>query len=83
VKANDTSCPVCGRGTLADIAFDAGRDRRSHLQSAESRELVTYSCGHEVAGPSVGAADADLLDVERRTSDETAAPIPGSRGDAG
>jgi hypothetical protein len=72
-----TRCPVCGRGVLADLAFDAtdgdGPDLR---QSADSREVLTYSCGHEVAGPSVRTADADRLDVERRSSEETAEPAP-------
>jgi hypothetical protein len=69
-------CPVCGRGTLVDISFDLGGDKPGR-QSASSREVKVYSCGHEVPGPSLdlrerGGAD---LDVERRTTDETVPPV--------
>jgi hypothetical protein len=74
--ADRTTCPICGGGTLADIAFDAQGAGRAPRQTAESRELLTYSCGHEVPGGSVGTADPALLDVERRTSRETAEPTP-------
>lgn len=68
-------CPVCGQGTLADIAHDADPPRREPTQRPDSRELVTYSCGHEVVGDSpLSAADADRLEVERRSSEETVDP---------
>jgi hypothetical protein len=72
------TCPICGRGVLADIAFDApGPDRQPDLrQTAESREVLTFTCGHEVPGPSMRSADADALDVERRRSAEAATPPP-------
>lgn len=71
-----TRCPVCGKGTLADISYDAGE----HVgpdpeQQPESRQLDTYTCGHRVRGAPLEAAD-ERLDVERRTSDETATPPP-------
>jgi hypothetical protein len=61
-------CPVCGKGELVDLTFDdtAGEPR----QTADSREVDVYSCGHEVPGPSLATADADILEVERRPSDE-------------
>jgi hypothetical protein len=64
-------CPVCGRGTLSDLAFDETGNERAPKQTADSREVVTYSCGHEVVGSSLAGADQERLDVERRTSDET------------
>ena len=71
-----TRCPVCGVGTLADIAYDAvehvGPDPE---QQPESRQVDTYTCGHRVQGAPLEAAD-DRLDVERRRSEETAAPPP-------
>jgi hypothetical protein len=72
-----TRCPVCGDGTLVDIAFDAlpPTDREPE-QQPESRQLDTYSCGHKVVGAPLQTADADQLDVERRASDETAEPVP-------
>jgi hypothetical protein len=67
---SELPCPICGRGTLVDFAFDErpGRPR----QEADSHQVEVYSCGHEVRGPSLATADADRLDVERRTSEETA-----------
>lgn len=67
-------CPVCGGGTLADLAFDVEPPKREPAQRSDSRELVTYSCGHEVIGDSLGGADADRLDVERRSSEDTVDP---------
>jgi hypothetical protein len=61
------SCPVCGKGTLSEIDFGE--------QQPASREVKTFTCGHEVRGASLEGADAEVLDVERRTSDETVTPI--------
>jgi hypothetical protein len=73
-----TRCPVCGEGTLADLAFDAlPPTDREQEQQPESRQLDTYTCGHKVVGAPLEAAD-EQLDVERRGSDETAEPLPGS-----
>ena len=75
---SELSCPVCGIGVVADIAFD--RDPAARLadetpqQSAESTELTTYSCGHQVPGSSLASADAEVLDVERRRSQDTVGP---------
>jgi hypothetical protein len=65
-------CPVCGEGTLADIDFD-GDDQ---FQDPESRQVDTYTCGHEVPRAPLEVADTDRLDVEQRTSEEAAAPTP-------
>jgi hypothetical protein len=65
-------CPVCGVGTLADIDFD-GDDQ---FQDPESRQVDTYTCGHEVPRAPLEVADTDRLDVEQRTSEEAASPAP-------
>jgi len=77
-------CPVCGVGTLRDIAYDeapAGAVEPP-AQEADSRQVETYTCGHEVVGSRLSVADPDALDVERRTTDETVEPLdaPGSAG---
>jgi hypothetical protein len=73
------SCPVCGIGVVADISFDLDASRRGGAtphQGAETTELTTYSCGHKVPGHSLASADADVLDVERRRSEDTVQPTP-------
>jgi hypothetical protein len=65
-------CPVCGNGVLADIDF-GGNDL---FQDAQSSQVDVYTCGHEVDRARLDSADADRLDVEQRTSGETAAPTP-------
>jgi len=75
---NDDSmrCPVCGIGVVANIAYDAQPGDDADLeQQPDSREIVTYDCGHEVVGQPLKRAD-ESLDVERRDSDETVAPLP-------
>jgi hypothetical protein len=64
---------VCGEGTLADIDF-GGDDLFQH---AESRQVDTYTCGHEIPRAPLEIADGNRLDVEQRTSEETAEPTPG------
>jgi hypothetical protein len=67
---------VCGIGTLADIAYDAGEpDGPALEQQPTSHQLETYACGHRVRGASLETAD-DRLDVERRTSEDAAEPLP-------
>jgi len=60
-------CPVCGQGTLVQVEFGE--------QQPASPQVETYTCGHEVRGGRLESADADALEVERRTSDETVTPI--------
>lgn len=72
------TCPVCSRGTITDIVYDAVPGSREPVQRADGTELVIYSCGHRVPGPSLASADQDRLDVERRTSSETVDPGPSS-----
>jgi hypothetical protein len=74
-------CPICGEGELADIGYDAGLTQDDELQQQpSSRQLDVYTCGHEVPGAPLEAAD-ERLDVERRTSDEAAQPVPGRDAD--
>jgi hypothetical protein len=70
-------CPICGKGTLADIDF-GGDDQ---FQDPESRQVDTYTCGHEVPRAPLEVADAERLDVEQRTSEEAAAPTPADEAD--
>jgi hypothetical protein len=74
----DLRCPVCHIGVVADIAFDRDPSRpdAEPKQTTETTELTTYSCGHRVAGPSLEAADAEVLDVERRQSQDTVTRPP-------
>lgn len=65
--SDPTTCPICGEGTLRTIDFGD--------QQPESRQVQTFSCGHEVEGARLQSADTDRLDVEQRTSDETVFPV--------
>jgi len=73
-EVTDGVCPVCGKGTMVDLVYDAYPSSREPVQRADSRELTEFSCGHRVVGPSLASADEERLDVERRTSDETVDP---------
>jgi hypothetical protein len=66
--ADDKRCPVCGQGTLQHLGTEAGGSD----QQPESRIVETYSCGHEVTEAPLSTADADNLEVERRSSEDTA-----------
>jgi len=65
--ADSITCPICGEGTLRTVDFGD--------QQPESREVQTFTCGHEVKGVQLKTADADRLDVERRASEETVMPV--------
>ena len=65
--SSEDLCPVCGKGTLRQVDFGE--------QQPDSREVQTYTCGHEVEGARLDTSDADRLTVERRTSDETVMPV--------
>ena len=69
---SDRRCPRCGVGVLADIDF-GGDDL---FQDPKSRQVDVYTCGHEVERAPLEVADGDRLDIERRDSEETAAPTP-------
>jgi len=64
---DSTTCPICGKGTLRTVEFGD--------QQPDSRQMQTFTCGHEVEGDRLESADAEEMDVERRTSDETVTPV--------
>jgi hypothetical protein len=72
-------CPVCGEGDLVDVMFREGATGAEDepIQTADTRQVESYSCGHEVRGPSLDrtASGSGELDAERRTSEETTDPI--------
>jgi hypothetical protein len=73
-------CPTCGQGELVDINYNEPSDVQpptdGPVQEADSRQVATYSCGHEVIGPRIDRAEqaGPELDIERRTSEETVPP---------
>jgi hypothetical protein len=72
----DVRCPVCGVGVLVVVSYeseDQGDDEPK--LEADSEEVRTFTCGHEVRGPGLDTADQDRLSVERRTSDQAVPPI--------
>jgi hypothetical protein len=72
-------CPVCGKGDLVDVTFREGATgaEEEPIQTADTYQVESYSCGHEVRGPRLDrtASGSDELDAERRTSEETTEPI--------
>ena len=67
----DKRCPVCGEGILQHL----GTETPEGKQRVETPIRETYTCGHEVLEPPLEASamGADL-EVEHRTSEETAGP---------
>lgn len=75
--SDDLRCPTCGDGVVTDIAFDTGTGEDGEpSQDPSARQLITYSCGHQVLGPRLASADPERLDVERRASEDTVDPPP-------
>jgi hypothetical protein len=66
-EPESTTCPICGKGTLRTVDFGE--------QQPDSRQVQTFTCGHEVEGDRLQTADADRLDVERRESEDTVTPV--------
>jgi hypothetical protein len=63
-------------GVLGDIAYDEHHPRLDvPKQAPESREVLSFSCGHEVESGWLGDADRHDPNVERRTASETVDPI--------
>jgi hypothetical protein len=73
-------CPVCGKGTLVDISHDATDGDAEPIQTADSKQVQTFSCGHEVKSDSLAGADEERLEVERRSSPD-ADPEPETGSD--
>jgi hypothetical protein len=74
--SDEIRCPICGVGVVADVMYDEGarRDDGAPMQTADTRQVTTYSCGHVVDGSSLATADTSELDVEERTSEDTVDP---------
>jgi hypothetical protein len=72
------TCPVCGRGRVVDITYREGSPEEigEEIQTAETRQVETFSCGHEVTGPKLDrtAAGSEALEAERRETEETVQP---------
>jgi hypothetical protein len=70
-------CPVCGQGVFTDVIYEGPEPGGSGPRlSADSHEVLLFSCGHRVRGARLDEAEPDLMTVERRESDETAEPVP-------
>ena len=56
-EADAKRCPVCGRGVLVDLGFDADPPGgpETPQQQPDARQVERYSCGHEVVGAYVVA----------------------------
>ena len=80
-KGGTHRCPVCGQGTLVEISFwdESAKEPEAGeaIQEADTRQVESYSCGHEVRGPRLdeSASGTEDLEVERRQTDETAEPL--------
>jgi len=78
-EADQKRCPVCGNGVFVDVTFREGDPEGADepIQTARTRQVETFSCGHEVVGPALArSADATgELEVERRETEETVDPL--------
>jgi hypothetical protein len=78
---SSNKCPVCGKGDLVEITYrddpEVTPETDEQIQTADSRQVETYSCGHEAVGPRLDrtASGTDRLEAERRESDETIEPL--------
>jgi len=68
----DKRCPICGKGVLKHLGPEMGESD----QQPETSILETYSCGHTVTEGSLATADAERLEVERRSSEDVSGPPP-------
>lgn len=79
MERQERRCPECGQGTLVEVTFREGSTEvdGEAIQESATRQVESYSCGHEVIGPPLDttAAGAGDLTVERRQSDDTVEPL--------
>jgi hypothetical protein len=74
-------CPRCGKGVLVDITYrddpDVAVETDEAIQTSGTRQVESYSCGHEIAGPRLDrtASGSDELEAERRATEETTDPL--------
>jgi hypothetical protein len=75
LRERELRCPICGKGVLADIAYDEHHPPVSPpKQAPESGEVVTFTCGHEVEMGRLEEAARDDPNVERRGADDVVDP---------
>jgi hypothetical protein len=74
-RERELRCPVCGRGVLADIAYDEHHPPlHPPKQAPESAEVITFTCGHEVEARLLGESARTDPNVERRESEDVVDP---------
>ena len=79
-RAAQQRCPVCGQGVFTDVVYEEPEPGSYEpRQSADSYEVLVFSCGHRVTGARLDEAEPDRMTVEERESAETAEPV--ERGD--
>ena len=75
-RTDEQRCRVCGIGVFTDVVYEDPKPGGPELrQAGDSHEVLLFSCGHEVKGAPLAAAEADRMTVERRESEETAEPV--------
>ena len=75
-RKDQQRCPVCGEGVFTEVVYeDREPDGIKLRQAGDSYEVLLFSCGHEVKGAALAAAEPDRMTVERRESEETAEPV--------
>jgi hypothetical protein len=75
-RTDQQRCPICGTGVFTDVVYEDPKPGGAELrQAGDSYEVLLFSCGHEVRGGSLAAAEPDRMTVERRESDETTEPV--------
>lgn len=81
-------CPVCGKGVFTDVVYEEPQPGSYEpRQSADSYEVLVFSCGHRVTGARLDEADPERMTVEERQSEDTAEPVerddvqPGEEGE--
>jgi len=75
-RADQQRCPVCGQGVFTDVVYEEPQPGTYEpRQSADSYEVLVFSCGHRVTGARLDEAEPDRMAVEERRSDETAEPV--------
>jgi hypothetical protein len=77
---DDKRCPICGKGILQHLGTEGPGVQE---QRADTPILETYSCGHTVTEPGLDSADAEILEVERRESEDVVDPPHGDRPSMG
>lgn len=75
-SAERQRCPICGQGVFTDVIYEEPEPGGSEPRlTANSLEVLLFSCGHRVNGSRLDQAEPGLMTVERRESDETTEPV--------